>query len=175
MRVQVIRRNTGDVPTGWCVVDDEGIPVREVVRYLQYLDNVERSPLTSRSYAYDLSAYLTFLDKQGLSLDDVTNDILGRFARSLRMPSSGVVAVADDQAARARTTVNRALAAVASFYAYLSSEGPDAIGYAGHQRLNPQHPSSGELMWGFSITSEVLVSIGNVNGSVHAFLQDRPH
>lgn len=135
MRVQIAGRNEGGVPNDWCVVDEDGIPVREAVRYLRHLDNVERSPFTRRSYAYDLAAYLTFLDRHGLTLDDVTNDLLGRFARALRAPSDEVVALTDGQAVRSRTTVNRALTTVASFYAYLGSDGPGATGYAGHERL----------------------------------------
>lgn len=135
LRVQIAGRNDGGVPTDWCVVDTDGIPVPEAVHYLRHLSNVEASPFTRRSYAYDLAAYLTYLDDRGLTLDDVSNDLLGRFARHLRAPSDQVVALSDTHAARSRSTVNRALTTVASFYAYLGAGGPGHAGYAGHERL----------------------------------------
>lgn len=135
MQVQIAGRSESGIPTDWCVVDSDGIPVPEAVRYLRHLRNLEASPFTRRSYAYDLAAYLTFLDARRLTLDDVSNDLLGRFARHLRAPSDQVVTLSDLQAARTRSTVNRALTTVASFYAYLGAGGPGSAGHIGHERL----------------------------------------
>lgn len=135
MRAQVIGRTRRGVPNDWTIIDGDGLPDPTAVRYLAHLANIEAPPTTRRAYTYDLAAYLTFLESHQLSLDDVTNEVLGHFIRWLRAPDDNVVAVADTSAARARSTTNRALSAVSSFYQYLGAYGPDAVGYRGYQRL----------------------------------------
>lgn len=135
MRVQITDRTVEGVPSDWCVVDDDGLPVPVVARYLRHLVNIEVSPFTRRAYAFDIASYLTFLQRNALGLDDVTNEVLGRFAHWLRAPEENVVVMADASAVRSRATVNRALTAVASFYTYLGSGGRGSVGHAGHRRL----------------------------------------
>lgn len=135
MRVQIVGRTAAGVPNAWCVVDEEGVPHFEATRYLAHLRHVEASPHTVRGYAYDLADYLTFLADNQLTLDAVTNEVLGRFAHWLRAPSDNVVALVDGEARRRRTTVNRALSAVASFYRFLGSDGRGSVGYKGFKRL----------------------------------------
>lgn len=135
MRVQIAGRTSSGVPNDWYVVDQDGLPHPEITRYLSHLKDVESSPNTIRGYAYDLAAYVTFLEQLDLSLDDASNDLLGRFAHWLRAPSDNVLALADSEAARKRTTVNRALSAVASFYRFLGADGSGAVGHQGFARL----------------------------------------
>ena len=135
LRAQVIGRTRRGVPNDWTVVNADGIPHLLAAGYLNHLTNVEVPPTTRRAYAYDLAAYLTFLDARQLSVDDVTNEVLGQFIRWLRAPDANVVAVSDVSAARARSTANRALCAVSSFYRYLGTGGPSAQGFRGYQRL----------------------------------------
>ena len=135
MRVQIAGRTSSGVPNDWYVVDQDGLPHPEATRFLSHLRHLESSPHTIRAYAYDLADYLTFLEEQDLALDDVSNEVLGLFAHWLRAPSGNVVALADGEAARKRTTVNRALSAVASFYRFLGSDGRGCVGYKGYKRL----------------------------------------
>ncbi|MFC0490268.1 tyrosine-type recombinase/integrase [Sinomonas atrocyanea] len=107
----------------------------EATRFLAHLSQIERSPNTCKAYAHDLALYLTFLDEFDFKIDDATNDLLGRFAHWLRSPQASVTAVSEQSVARSRTTVNRSLSAVASFYAYLGSYGEGAIGNLAFTRL----------------------------------------
>lgn len=135
MHVQIIGRTQAGVPNAWSVVDHEGVPHFEATRFLAHLRHVESSPNTVRGYAYDLADYLTFLSDSELTLDAVSNEVLGRFAHWLRAPSPNVVAIVDGEARRRRGTVNRALSAVASFYRFLGSDGRGSVGYKGFKRL----------------------------------------
>jgi len=135
MRVQIVGRTSSGVPDGWCVVDQNGLPHPEVTRFLSYLRHIESSPHTIRGYAYDLADYLTFLNELDFTLDDASNELLGRFAHWLRAPSCNVTALVEGDAARKRTTVNRALSAVTSFYRFLGSDGRGYVGYRGYKRL----------------------------------------
>lgn len=136
VQVQVIGRTRTGKACDWAVVDDLGLPVPVATRFLTHLANVERSVYTRRAYAQGLAYYLEFLTATGLDLDDVSNEVLARFARFLRAPSPDVLVISDASAARARTTVNVALAAVSSFYVFLGSSGRGTDGYRGWKRLD---------------------------------------
>lgn len=123
------------VPCEWAVVDDDGIPHPQASRWLAYLEDVEYAAKTRRTYAYNLAHYLTFMDAEGLDLDDVSNVVLGRFARYMRSPSPTVVSMSDDVAQRKRSTTNDALTTVATFYRFLGSQGRGSVGYRGYKRL----------------------------------------
>jgi integrase/recombinase XerD len=114
----------------WTVLEDDGNPVGAVDRFLGFLSSSERSPNTVRSYAHDLKDWFCYLSGRGLVWDEVTLEDVGAFVAWLRLPPrgrDGTVAVLSEQAHHCgASTVNRKLAAVASFYLFHSRHGAKA-------------------------------------------------
>jgi integrase len=127
MRVRRTRETSDGL--SYTVVDDDGQPIPIVSQFLRYLDARGCSPNTLSAYAYDLLHFTRFLHEQSWNYDDFTPAKSLRFLEYLRnvqsrRPSRSlgpVLAVSAGQPVRrlAPTTVNRALAAVSSFYEYL--------------------------------------------------------
>jgi hypothetical protein len=127
MRAQRIR-DTADA-LSYALIDDGGQPIPVLGQFLGYLGARGCSPNTLSAYAYDLLHFTRFLHEQGWNYDDFTPARSLRFLEYLhnvqnRGPtrSSGpVLAVPAGQSVRrlAPATINRALAAVSSFYEYL--------------------------------------------------------
>lgn len=116
------------MPSGessWTVVGDDLLPVELIESYLAYLVAVERSPQTVRSYAHDLAVYFRFLARRGAGWQQANLDLLAQYVFWLRRPDPDVVVVDITAARRAPRTVNRMLAAVASFYGFHARSGAD--------------------------------------------------
>ncbi len=135
MRVQIIGRTELGLPNRWAVVDDDDSLVPQLNEYLAYLERIEKPPNTIRAQAYDLRAFLEFLVERELSVDEVNDEVLGKFIRWYRDPDPNVIALVDSAAARSRSTTNRALASIASLYRFLGSRGAQEIGAQGLRRL----------------------------------------
>lgn len=135
VRVQVIGRNEGGQPSDWALLDANDVPHREANRFLRHLRAIERSPNTIRAYAHDLASFLTFLADAGLGLDDVTNEVLGQFARWFRAPGSNVTVLVESETVRERSTTNRSLSTVSSLFTFLGSCEPATAGHAAYARL----------------------------------------
>jgi site-specific recombinase XerD len=119
MRVQEIR--TSDFQKRYVVVDGHGNLVVPVVRYLKYLNAIGRARNTLRSYAQSLSLFFTYLAQEQLDYQQVTLDDLGGFVLWLKNPyrSLKVLPVRPVTQARANSTINGCISAVAGFYDYL--------------------------------------------------------
>lgn len=119
MRVQEIVTQT--YQKRYVVVDENGNLVVPVIRYLKYLNAIGRARNTLRAYAYSLSLYFTYLAQQDLDYECVTLDDLGGFVLWLKNPhrSLKVLPVQPVAQARANTTINNCITAVAGFYDYL--------------------------------------------------------
>ena len=102
----------------WTVVDDSGLPITQIDDFLAYLDNIERSPNTVKAYALDLKSYWSFLEERDRHWDAVTIEDLAHFIRYLRSPDPTVLMLPGSRKIRSEKTVNRALAAVSSFYKF---------------------------------------------------------
>lgn len=46
----------------WLVLDNNHLPVKPITEFIRYLNNVDKSPFTVRSYAYHLKLYWEFLE-----------------------------------------------------------------------------------------------------------------
>ncbi len=117
MKVQRVRISGGG-RAAWLVLRDDYLPVRPVQQFLVYLENLERSPNTIRSYAYHLKLYWTYLSGAGLEWTAVGLTELTGFISWLRDPNPGVLAIGEQVAGRRESTINSILAAVAAFYDY---------------------------------------------------------
>src|SRR5690349_5068865 len=115
MRVQEIL--TVHLQKRYVVVDESGDLVVSIVRYLKYLDTIGRARNTLRSYAYSLSLYFTYLAELKCDYQHVTLDDLAGFVLWLKSPyrSLKVLPVQPIVQARANTTINNCITAVAGF------------------------------------------------------------
>jgi site-specific recombinase XerD len=107
----------------WTVVRANGVPVVPVDRFLAYLECLPRSPNTVVAYAYDLRAFVDFLDGHGVVWTDVEVDHVAGFVRWLEQPAGNVALLPAAEPARAAATVARAVNAVHSFYDYHATHG----------------------------------------------------
>jgi integrase/recombinase XerD len=107
----------------WTLLGPDLREVEPVAGFLRLLHRVERSPNTLRAYAHDLKLYFEFLAGRGLVWDAVGVADLGDFAGWLRRPAENVLLLPGARPARAASTANRALAAVASFYDFHARHG----------------------------------------------------
>ena len=116
----------------WTVLEDDGNPVGVVDRFLGFLSSSEKSPNTVKSYAHDLKDWFSYLSGRGLAWDEVTLEDVAAFVAWLRLPPQGrdgTVVVLGEQAHHCgASTVNRKLAAVASFYRFHARHGVKAAG-----------------------------------------------
>ena len=107
----------------WTVVRPDGLPVEPVDQFLGYLQCLPRSPNTVVAYAYDLRAFIQFLDGHGVTWDGVEVDHLARFVRWLEQPAGNVVLLHGAEPARSRATVSPAVNAVHAFFDYHATRG----------------------------------------------------
>jgi site-specific recombinase XerD len=128
MRVQRVVMSWEAV--SWTVLGDDGRPVEAVDRFLGFLSSSGKSPNTVKSYAHDLKDWFCYLSGRDLAWDEVMLEDVGSFVAWLRLPPrgrDGTVALLGEQAHHCgASTVNRKLAAVASFYRFHARHGVKA-------------------------------------------------
>lgn len=146
MRVYRQRQTDGSLLVG--LIDDNGQSVAVVSGFLRHLGARGCSPNTLTAYAYDLRHLWTFLAEQQLSWDELRpHHALGLLeylrsvpSRSPRQRLTLSVATLDAGGPGVRlapTTVNRALAAAASFYEYTLLAGLFAASNPIERRADP--------------------------------------
>jgi integrase/recombinase XerD len=103
----------------WLVLDDDYQPIEPILAYLSHLNNLEKSPNTIRSYAYDLKLYWEFLSSQSINWQKIKLDNLTEFIHWLRNPlPADVVSIEPPVAKRTERTVNHAVSTVSMFYQF---------------------------------------------------------
>jgi integrase/recombinase XerD len=113
----------------WLLVDDDGVPVEIVGRFLRFLQNRQLSPNTVAAYARDLTLFFRFLDARGLTHEAVGPALIVDFLDFLshlpvRPPGKQqtLTVVTADRGGpgrrRAGSSINRTMAAVSSFYEF---------------------------------------------------------
>ncbi len=118
--MRVVEIETQDGQSRYVVIDEAGMLVEPIVRYLKYLDRIGSARLTLRSYAYSLKHYWEYLAQQQLVWQRVTLDDLSRFVLWLKLPSGSLKVLPAHPVPQARSnrTINHALTVVRSFYDY---------------------------------------------------------
>ena len=118
--VRVIEIQNQESHRRYVVIDEEGLLVEPIVRYLKYLDGIGSARQTLRSYAYALKHYWEYLVGQRLNWQQVTLDDLSRFVLWLKLPSGSlkVLPAYPVPQARSNRTINHTLTVVRSFYDY---------------------------------------------------------
>jgi len=118
--MHVVEVETGDRQKRYVVIDDAGIFVEPIVRYLKYLDRIGSARQTLRSYAFTLKLYWEYLIQQRLDWKQISLDDLSHFILWLKLPSGSlkVLPVHPVPQIRSNRTINHALTVVRSFYDY---------------------------------------------------------
>ncbi|WP_222425546.1 site-specific integrase [Amycolatopsis acidiphila] len=128
VHVQRVAMPASRVPS-WTVLNEDGIQVEPIERYLTYLTDIERSPNTVKAYAHDLKDYWVFLWQRGLDWRETRLEDIGEYVAWLRLPPAGrdghVAVLPSVQPHVTASTVNRKLSALAAFYTYQARNGVD--------------------------------------------------
>ena len=123
MKVQRVRIPNSDKIT-WTVLGDDYFPIRPIEQYISYLESIERSPNTIRSYAHHLKLYWEYLTAYNLDWVQVSVIELAEFMSWLRNPNpQGVLSINEVIAKRTESTVNVILTSVCMLYDFHEKTG----------------------------------------------------
>ncbi len=118
--MRVVEIETQDRQRRYVVIDDEGMLVEPIGRYLKYLDRISAARNTLHSYATVLKQYWEYLSQQQLDWQHITLDDLAQFVLWLKLPTGSlrILPVQPVPQARSNRTINHALTVLSSFYEY---------------------------------------------------------
>ncbi len=121
--MQVVRHGEVGVVRRVTLLDDAGVEVVAVTRFLSHLTDSNYSPNTVCSYAYDLRHLARFLDEQAIGWNDFRPSTALEFLAYLRrVPSRrpaqrlGLTVATEQGRLLSAATVQRVLAATSSFF-----------------------------------------------------------
>jgi integrase/recombinase XerD len=105
----------------YMLLNDNGLPIIQVVKYLKYLDNGEKSVNTQKTYCYALKLYFEYLKEMKLDYTEINIDTLSDFVGWLRNPykNTKTIGIKPTKAKRTEKTVNLIVTVVTNFYDYL--------------------------------------------------------
>jgi site-specific recombinase XerD len=131
MRVQrVMMPDSGR--ESWTLLGDDLRPVEPVERFLAYLAAVEKSPNTIKAYAHDLKDWWDYLTRRRVGWRLATLEDVAGFVAWLRLPPQArdgrVTVLPTVEHHCSASSVNRKLAALASFCEFHARHGVDLAG-----------------------------------------------
>jgi integrase len=107
--------------TRYMVVDDEGMPIKVILKYLKFKDNAGAARNTLRAYCYHLKLFFEYLEQENLQYDQIAIDEMASFIRWLQNPYKHVKVspIKTVESLRAAQTINIIMSTVMQFYDYL--------------------------------------------------------
>ncbi len=119
--MRLVEIQTSDQRKRYVVIDDDGVLVAPIARYLKHLDQRGYARNTLRSYGSNLKLFFDYLAQKGLEYGSVTLDDLAGFVHWLKLPYGSIKVLPGHPVAQARAnaTINTALKVVSGFYDYL--------------------------------------------------------
>jgi site-specific recombinase XerD len=110
--MRVVEIETQDQQRRYVVIDEEGMLVEPIMRYLKYLDRIGAARNTLHSYATVLKQYWEYLSQQQLDWQHITLDNLAQFVLWLKLPTGSlrILPAQPVPQARSNRTINHALA-----------------------------------------------------------------
>ncbi|REE84571.1 integrase/recombinase XerD [Paenibacillus taihuensis] len=126
MKVQTIQTGTGK---RYIVLDNNYKVIEPVLKYLKYLDSLERSPYTLKTYAHFLKIYCEFLEKNRLTVYSIFEakqgaiEILVDYIGWLKgnNTQSNIKVFRRNRKTRSNATINNMLVAVQGMYTFLAN------------------------------------------------------
>ncbi|AFZ11577.1 integrase family protein [Crinalium epipsammum PCC 9333] len=115
MKVQRVRIPNSDRIT-WTVLDDNYFPIRPIEQFISYLESIERSPNTVRSYVHHLKLYWEYLADTSRDWTQVGLSELADFVAWLRNPQPGTTSMQEQESKRTEATVNAVITSVCMLY-----------------------------------------------------------
>lgn len=115
MKVQRIQLPESE-RVSWLVLDDGYLPVQPILAYLQFLENMGRSPNTIRAAAHHLKLFWEYLRDARVDWAAVTIEQLAAFIAWLRAPHPGVVSIGSHEPQRVDASIDQVLTAIHGFY-----------------------------------------------------------
>ncbi|MEI5888234.1 tyrosine-type recombinase/integrase [Bacillus albus] len=105
----------------YMLVDERGIPIVPVVKYLKYLDSTGKSRNTQKTYCFALKQYFVYLRETEKDYKDIKLEDLADFVGWLRHPytSLNVTSFSPVKSKKTEKTVNLTITVVTNFYDYL--------------------------------------------------------
>ncbi|MFJ7685232.1 tyrosine-type recombinase/integrase [Peribacillus butanolivorans] len=105
----------------YMLLDQQGLPVLSVMKYLKYLDTTGKSSNTQKTYCYSLKHYFTYLQEKEKDYTDVNFNNLVEFVAWLRKPyqTIKVTPLQPTSANRTEKTINLTITVVTNFYDFL--------------------------------------------------------
>lgn len=124
MKVQRVQTEGRSYPL-YILLDGKFNVIENVLRYIKYLDNTDKSPNTIKTYCYHLKLFYDFLEQGQITLDDINYEELANFVGWLRN-QSGFINVEDlrpKEAKREESTVNSIVNATINYLEFLVRTG----------------------------------------------------
>ncbi|MBP1931844.1 tyrosine-type recombinase/integrase [Ammoniphilus resinae] len=105
----------------YILLDENGIPVIPVMKYLKFLDTTNKSPNTQKTYCYALKQFFIYLVERKLDYETIRLEELVDFVAWLQNPFENVkvTPLHPVKSKKRETTVNLTITAVTNFYDFL--------------------------------------------------------
>lgn len=107
----------------WLVLDDDYLPVEPIQKYIYYLDSLDKSPNTIKTYAHNLKLFWEFLRDKHFDWREVNIEQLSEFIHWLRNPEPNAIPIQPQVSQRSEKTINHALTTVCGFYEFQERAG----------------------------------------------------
>lgn len=109
----------------WIVLNENGEPIKSIMKYIKYKDNLGKAPNTLKTYCYHLKLYWEYLIIENKNLNDVDLNLLSSFISWLRCSEKkdnvrDLIKKDDiNLSKRSESTINLIINCVIDFYDYL--------------------------------------------------------
>src|SRR5699024_12853682 len=116
MKVQEVKLDNNQ--RRYLLLNDNGLPIIPVAKYLKYIDNSEKSFNTQKTYAYSLKLYFEYLKEINVDYRTVNINILSNFVGCLRYQyeNNKVITLKHTKFKRAEKIVNLTITTVTDYY-----------------------------------------------------------
>jgi len=119
--MEVVKVKTEEGKERYFVADDDGLPVKPILKFIKFKDNTNYARNTLRMYCQHLKLYFEYLQEHNLDFQNITIDDLSLFVNWLQNPykSLKVIPTTPVDTARSPRTVNSIVDTVLMFYDYI--------------------------------------------------------
>lgn len=119
--MEVVKVRTEVGKERYYVADNDGLPVKPILKFIRFKDNTNYARNTLRMYCQHLKLYFEYLEQNSLDFQKITIDDLSLFVNWLQNPykSLKVIPATPVDIARSPRTVNIIVDTVLMFYDYI--------------------------------------------------------